>query len=216
MTQQIVDETEETALTPYQKMDKLDEAQIVAEIEGGFSIKEYFYEFPDAMGKTMTGLSWEGTKWFRNVLSEMGRPVSITQVDWEEKPDRLICTAWAKLMVTGERSPGISDQPKMMRIKKRDEKGAIILEDGKPIWTEVPDVFARQKALSKAKRNAYHDFIPTQQIIQAYMHWKANQGKMPSLQDMKSAGHSEASSATRALPKKFLKDFKGLDGKRIL
>lgn len=154
------------------KMERLDETQIQEEIEGLTLLKDYFYEFGNVVG-----ISWIGIKALRNLMSEMGRPISIQEAELQETETSFVYTVWAKLMTTGERSCGVSEQAKIMKTKNGD----------------IPDVFARQKALSKAKRNAIKDFIPESFIKQVYSKWVDNKRQgFPAATELKSVGHSEA------------------------
>lgn len=132
-------------------MEALDESQIVEEIKGHV-IEKYFYEFGN-----VTGISYAGIKWMKMRMANQGYPITIESIEKEENADEIIYTVAAKYMFSNEVMYGVSSCPKLMTMK-----------DG----TTKPDPFARQKALSKAQRNAIRNFIPEIAIQEGYKEWK--------------------------------------------
>lgn len=73
-----------------------------------------------------------------------------------------VATIFAEDQVTGQIEVGVSTEPQYMKLKaetarKKRAKGQTIREDDR-----IFDVFARTKAIGKAKRNALACFIPTE------------------------------------------------------
>lgn len=73
-----------------------------------------------------------------------------------------VATIFAEDQMTGQVEPGVSTEPQYMKLKpatadKKRQKGASIPKDNR-----IFDVFARTKAVGKAKRNALGCFIPTE------------------------------------------------------
>lgn len=132
-------------------MEALDESQIVEEIKGHV-IEKYFYEFSN-----VTGISYAGIKWLAQKLVEQGLILSIDEISFIDSPDDVVVNARCKDLTTGRAMWGTSTCPKNMQLK-----------DG----TIKPDPFARQKALSKAQRNAIRNFIPEIAIQEGYKEWK--------------------------------------------
>ena len=166
-------EEESTAIV---QMEKMDEAQIVESVKGMLVSPKYFYELPG----NQVGISWAGIKKLAQVMSDAGRPISITELREEEREDRIIVSCVAKLMTTGERRYGTSDQTKLMEVyidSKDHSKGK----------KSVDDPFCRQKAYSKAQRNAIRNHLDEVVIGEAYKVVKSG-GKL----DAKVVGHSDA------------------------
>ena len=126
-------------MSKFEIMEARDEAQILAEAQGHI-IKEMFYKFP-IDGKTVTGISWVGTKEIARRYGgiKMGIPqVSDLGEDWA-------CSVQATDTKNDVTLVGSSLQSKNM--KKRD-------------GSEVSDRFAYTKVVSKAQRNAIRALIP--------------------------------------------------------
>ncbi len=127
---------------PYELMERKDDEQILAELQGRF-LDEYVYEFPQD-GKTVTGLSWIGTK-------EASREYGGIQVPLEklrivEENDKSITVALeSRDIFTGTSRIGVKRQPKMIRMRDGSVK-------------ENP--FYLEQAVSKAQRNAINAVIP--------------------------------------------------------
>lgn len=183
------------------ELDKLDEQAIVAEIEGTTIFEDLFY-VPKSGKPQMT---WKGVKELRNVMREQGRPISVVRLDIEEFHDhanykplikdfpctlgcKYIAMAVAKLMNTGERSPAEGEQSILMEVHDVDQKGNKL----KTTHWEI-DPYPRQKAGSKAKRNAIREFIPELAITKAAERWKAKQFEATG---PKVAGRSQASGSS--------------------
>ncbi len=148
----------------YSIFDKLDEQQIMEEMEGKV-ITEYFYNFQIA-GREVTGISWAGTKAVARYMSMQNKQhgfdgIEIMPIDLRRdviEDDRYI-TAVARAIDHGSGliMTGIARQSKY-----------IIRKDG----TTTPDDFAIVKACSKAMRNAIRSLIPEQVILEMYNQWK--------------------------------------------
>lgn len=156
-------------ITPHQDeysiFDKLDEQQIMEEMEGKV-ITEYFYNFQIG-GREVTGISWAGTKAIARYMSMQNREhgyggIEVMPIDPKKdiiEDDKYITViARAVDHGTGLIMMGISRQPKY-----------IIRKDG----TTVADEFALVKACSKAMRNAIRALIPESLIIEMYNQWRA-------------------------------------------
>jgi len=127
------------AETKFEIMDKRDEDQILAEIQGRI-IKEMFYSFP-MDGKTVTGISYVGTKEIARKYG--GIRAGLPQVT--ETEDMYYCDILATDVKNDVTLPGSSTMPKMMTLK-----------DG----SVRTNRFARQTCVSKATRNAIRALIP--------------------------------------------------------
>ena len=132
-------------------MEALDESQIVEEIKGHV-IEKYFYEFGN-----VTGISYAGIKWLKSKMANQGDPITIDSIQKEENENEISYTVSAKRVFTNEVMYGVSSCPKIMELKNGEKK---------------LDPFARQKALSKAQRNAIRNFIPEIAIQEGYKEWK--------------------------------------------
>lgn len=148
----------------YSIFDKLDEQQIMDEMQGKV-ITEYFYNFQIG-GREVTGISWAGTKAVARYMSMQNKQhgfdgIEIMPIDLKRdviEDDRYI-TAVARAIDHGSGliMTGIARQSKY-----------IIRKDG----TSIPDDFAIVKACSKAMRNAIRSLIPEQVILEMYNQWK--------------------------------------------
>lgn len=134
----------------YELLDQRDEDQILAEIKGNI-ISEMFYSFP-LDGKTVTGVSWVGTK-------EIARQYGCIDLDFvrvDDTEDSYIAVVKATDTRTGTSLLGTAMQPKNMTAK----------------GVEKPDRFAYTKAVSKAQRNAIRAIIPERFLLEMYEAFK--------------------------------------------
>lgn len=123
----------------FEDFDRMDEEQIVRELMGG-AVEEYVYSFKQGEA-VVTGLSVTGVM---AVAQHMGGITCDDPPRWEITDDEYYCEIKATDRKTGLTLWGSATQPRMMRAKGVDK----------------PDSFARQKALSKAQRNAIRKLIP--------------------------------------------------------
>lgn len=150
-------------------LDKHDVAVIVQELQGRLS-KAMLYDFPQG-GQRLVDLSWPGV---RECIHEMNRTgkcrigvvkdsavfESVVE-DVGDGPESCVqVTLMVEDQVTGEVMYGTATEPKRMKLrdataKRRKGEGKFVDDDGK-----IADPFARQKALGKAQRNGYKQFIP--------------------------------------------------------
>lgn len=130
----------------FRALDLRDEEQILAEMQGRV-MDEYAYRFPSG-GREVVGLSWVGVK---AVARKMGN-ISIAKTDITETDGSYRVVVCAEDRVRNVQMMGAAEQAKVMTV--RGEK--------------VPDLFALQKALSKAQRNAIRNLIP-EEIIKAML-----------------------------------------------
>ena len=134
----------------YELLDQRDEDQILAEIKGNI-ISEMFYSF-QLDGKTVTGVSWVGTK-------EIARQYGCIDLDFirvDETDTDYVAVVKAKDTRTGTSLLGTAMQPKIMTTK----------------GGEKPDRFAYTKAVSKAQRNAIRAIIPERFLLEMYEAFK--------------------------------------------
>ncbi|MCL4519009.1 MAG: hypothetical protein M1587_07415 [Thaumarchaeota archaeon] len=206
------DEESETKF--YTELDKLDEQAIVDDLEGTRVFEDLFYETKDHKAQ----LTWTGIKELRNTMRENRRAISVPDVQVVEvhihdyaqygpapvpqfpctKYCKFIGKATAQLMATGEKSVAEAEQTILMELYDRDSKGEKIKLPGGAFKTHYEvDPFARQKVVSKAKRNTIRDFIPELAITKAYEKWKA----LRSGQQTKSAGPAKETKQTSSAPK---------------
>lgn len=131
--------TNELTTTDFQQLDKLDENQIIAELQGAVA-QDMVYSFRSG-GKQVTGLSWSGVK---HLAARLGNiQIDLLQVLDTQESWVVLCKAQI-----GESSRiGASEQPK-------------ITSKGKP------DGFALPKATSKAQRNAIRALLPEKLIVE--------------------------------------------------
>ena len=141
-TQMITPAVTEFQENVYELMDRKDDQQILAELQGRF-LDEYVYEFPQD-GKTVTGLSWIGTKEASREYGGIQVPLEKLKIITED--DKSVTVAVESFDVyTGTSRIGIKRQQKHIRLR-----------DGKVI--ENPFYF--EQAVSKAQRNAINAVIP--------------------------------------------------------
>lgn len=142
----------------YVLMDKLDESQIIKEMEGKV-ISEYFYEFTER-GIKKVGLSFAGVKYMANVMRNENNPLSIIYSNIEESPDgkAWLGNAVCENLSSHEKRAGHFLQPKT-----------------RTSGDENP--FAYTLAGSKAERNAMRHFMPESAIVKAKEAWEKLNGK---------------------------------------
>ncbi|MEW6624582.1 MAG: hypothetical protein AB1420_15910 [Bacillota bacterium] len=125
--------------TEFEIMDRRDEEQILKELQGAY-LDEFVYSF--RLGnRDIVGLSWAGVK---EIARKMGN-ISIKEIKVDETEKSYRVLAKAEDEVRRITMFGVAEQSKKMR-----------LGDGR----EIDDVFALNKALSKAQRNAIRSVIP--------------------------------------------------------
>lgn len=175
-------ETPETVTGPeisadvYWLMEKRDEAQIIADLEGRY-IEEFVYEFcrqhkpsPDgslscncktAFPKNIvTGLSWTG-------IQEASRAyggIKVVDTDIKETDDYIQITVTALDTKTNSSRLAIKRQPKMMK--------------SGPGY--IADKFCIEKAVGKAQRNAIKPLLP-QTLLKQWIEWYRAGGKRSKL-----------------------------------
>jgi len=132
------------------KMDERDEQQIVAELQGDFKsevLKQYFYSFQQG-GREIVGLSYKGVK---QIALKQGN-ITLKDLELRETEKGWIAVVKARHETRNLEVYGAAWQPKVAR------------------WGE--DLFALQKAVSKAQRNALRALIPETIITEAYRAWR--------------------------------------------
>lgn len=134
----------------YELLDQRDEEQILAEIKGAI-IDQMFYSFK-VDGKTVTGISWVGTK---EIARRYGG-ISMDFVKMEETDTSYIAIVKATDTRQGTSLLGTAMQTKLMKVR----------------GVEKPDRFAYTKAVSKAQRNAIRAIIPERFLIEMYEFFK--------------------------------------------
>ena len=131
----------------FQIFEKLDEEQIKSEIQGAF-VRDMVYQFRDASGRLVTGLSYAGVKELLRFMVRHGYDIrfSPAEVEEHEKEIRARCKV-TYVAPNGKvlEAYGYSRALKYMTTK-----------DGKT----VPNEFAYVLACSKAQRNAGRMIIP--------------------------------------------------------
>jgi hypothetical protein len=138
----------QTGNTPYEIMDRRDEEQIMAELDGIPSkvLEEMVYSFMSG-GQKITGLSFVGVK---TLAVEAGH-IGIVDLKVQETNDSFRVMALAKDYNRNVTFFGVADQAKLMPMR-----------NGSPI----PDKFALQKAVSKAQRNAIFNLLPRKLVAE--------------------------------------------------
>lgn len=124
----------------YQLMERRDEEQIVASLEGKY-LDEFVYSFQQG-GKVVEGLSWVGIQEAARAYGGVQCPIEKMKVEETEKD--IIVYIEAIDVQTNSSAIGVSSQSRMMRTFKG------VMEDA----------FARQKAVAKAQRNAKKQLLP--------------------------------------------------------
>jgi hypothetical protein len=139
----------------FEKMEALDEEQIIAE-QNGKIIEEYFYSF-SGNREEVVGISWTGTKFIASEMAKHGHPITVSETIVEDGGDTYRARAKSKDLATGEERWGFAEQPKADDKRRRN-------------------MFAYTIAASKAQRNAIRHFIPEVVIQQGYKEWRKKQG----------------------------------------
>jgi len=153
--------TEIQSNDPFREMDRRDEEQILAELEGKY-LEEFVYQFHQG-NRTVTGLSWAGIK---EIAYRMGN-INVDLERFEENETHFSIFVKATDSERGNTRLGVYSQPKTM--KRRD-------------GSEEPDQFALQKALSKAQRNAMRALMPEQMLkvwISTFLGYKTGKPEPP-------------------------------------
>lgn len=128
--------------TAYELMERRDDEQILAELQGRF-LDEYVYEI-NQDGHAVTGLSWIGTKEASREYGGIQVPLEKLKII-EENEKSITMALEARDVFTGTSRIGVKRQQKMLR--RRD--GSVM---------ENPFYF--EQAVSKAQRNAINAVIP--------------------------------------------------------
>lgn len=145
----------------YQAMDQADEMAILESHGESFADlgEALVYEF-QSDGKTVTGLSWVGTKEAAIALANKGKMVLTTEeLTWEpDEDDReyMIFKAKVKDMVSGRIAFGVKRQWKKT-----------LLKGGKT----VPNKFWLEQGQAKAKRNAMQELMPVSFLKKLITQW---------------------------------------------
>lgn len=126
----------------YELMERRDDEQILAELQGRF-LDEYVYEI-NQDGHPVTGLSWIGTKEASREYGGIQVPLEKLKIV-EENEKSITIAVEARDVFTGTSRIGVKRQSKMLR--RRD--GSVM---------ENPFYF--EQATSKAQRNAINAVIP--------------------------------------------------------
>lgn len=133
----------ELTTNDFQQLDRLDEEQILAEMQGAV-LDQYVYSFKSG-GRQVTGLSWAGVK---AVAAKMGSvQVDLLQLTPGEGGWTCVVKATAP---DGSSRIGAAEQPYEMDTKRGPQ----------------PDPFALPKCVSKAQRNAIRALLPESLITE--------------------------------------------------
>lgn len=153
-TPEIVEQNHNNIL-PYSLMERKDEDQIIAELEGNI-IKEYVYDF-EQNGKKILGLSYSGVL---HIALQMGHICTGEPIIQEMNGGYIakVCATDTKRNVS---TWGVSFQPKKMKLKNGNF---------------VDDQFAITKVVAKSTRNAMRRLFDEKvilKLIEAYTKQKA-------------------------------------------
>jgi len=142
----------ELVTADFQQLDRLDEEQILAEMQGAV-LDTYVYSFKSG-GRQVTGLSWAGVK---AVAAKMGSvQVDLLQLTPGEGGWTCVVKATAP---DGSSRIGAAEQPYEMDTKRGPQ----------------PDPFALPKCVSKAQRNAIRALLPESLITEMVRMYQAQQ-----------------------------------------
>jgi hypothetical protein len=144
----------ELTTADFQALDRLDEEQIVAELQGAV-LDEYVYSFKSG-GKTVTGLSWAGVK---AIAARMGS-IELDLLQLVNADASYLCVVKATAP-DGSSRIGAAEQPKAMSTRNGEQ----------------PDPFALPKVTSKAQRNAIRALLP-ETLITELVKMHAEQAKV--------------------------------------
>jgi hypothetical protein len=137
--------------------ERQDNDSIIAELRGEI-IEEYAYSFTQG-GQTVVGLSLPGVM---SVAQQMGG-ITCGKPEWTYTDDDVMCDIAATDHKTGLTFWGTASEPRVMHTRNGDKL----------------DKFARQKALSKAQRNAILKLIPATVAKKALEMALEKMGKLP-------------------------------------
>lgn len=143
-------------------------SELGVEIQGN-ALKKWVYELPegvsglsvDAVADITQRMAWRGYAKIRMLPKET--EVNTELLDRGYGDERYyVATVYAEDQITGIVHSGTSSEPMLLKVqpdkaKKKRAKGQHVDEHDR-----LFDVFARSKALNKAKRNAFNEFIPTE------------------------------------------------------
>lgn len=142
MNNQMVRTDTGEVVDPYLEMDRLDEAQILAELKGA-SLDKMIYQFGTVTGLSVAGVRETVRKLNNNRLGRIR--ISKQEPSIHETEDFIEVRVYAEDEMNGGGNWGIKRQEKFTQ----GRNGA-----------KVADAFALEKALSKAQRNALRALIP--------------------------------------------------------
>jgi len=142
----------------YLAMEKRDEGQIVAALEGRY-LEDFVYEM-EVSGRKVTGLSWIG---IQEASREYGG-IECKLLEERSTDLHIIVTIEAKDIKTGSVRIGRSKQPHRMKLKS----GKFVTDD-----------FCDVKAISKAQRNAIRQLLPQTLLKQWIDHHLAGKPMPP-------------------------------------
>ena len=149
-------------LSKFEIMEKRDEEQILAEAQGNI-IEEMFYKFP-LDGKTVTGISWVGTK-------EIARRYGGIRMGLPRVED--LGDVYAAVVAATDTRNDVTLVGSAMQSK------TMVLRSGE----EKPDRFAYTKAVSKAQRNAIRALIPEKFLLAMEAEFSAGKEKPPAYRE---------------------------------
>lgn len=159
-TTAVVSETKEAeankddmTLEDFLEMDRRDEAQITAFLEGRI-IGEYFYRFKQ-QGRQVEGITVSGVRELANRLGD----IHASEPKWEESESAI--RAWCSCVnyKTNVVLWGAAIQSKFIELKELDE------DTGER--KKIPDPYAFTKAFQKAQRNAIRQHLP-EPVVKAW------------------------------------------------
>src|SRR3989338_7220426 len=182
-TEAVMSAVSEAQENVYELMDRKDDQQILAELQGRF-LDEYVYEFPQD-GKTVTGLSWIGTKEASREYGGIQVPLEKLKIIAED--DKSVTVAVESFDVyTGTSRIGLKRQQKHLRLR-----------DGRVL--ENPFYF--EQAVSKAQRNAINAVIPYT-FVKAWIQLKRKGATPKQIQEIKEQSVDQKKIQIAALLKK--------------
>ena len=131
----------------YQIMERRDEEQIIASLQGNY-LDTFVYSMQNKAGKTIEALSWVGIQEAARAYG--GIQCSIDKMKVEETKEQFTVDIEAFDSRTNSSAIGSSSQKKNMITMKGI----------------IKDEFARQKAVSKAQRNAKKQLLPQKLLLE--------------------------------------------------
>lgn len=153
---------------PYVVMERFDEQQILADIDGQISqmADEMVYYFKDKNGKEITGLSWVGTKAASyHMRQKKVVNLSVESIDYEPDPidkEFMIFKVKIKDLMSNAQTIAMKRQDLYIRPKKGNPYP-------NPFWLEV--------GRSKAVRNGMQDLMPADWMAKMIKTW-IDEGKV--------------------------------------